>query len=64
VSPHCISRCKDLIDGNRQLAKVKNGAREDVLQLKTMLMCAWEEMAGWKENNRDTTAARESSGDK
>jgi lysine-specific demethylase 3 len=45
VSPHCIRRCKDLIDGNRGLAGIKGGKKEDVLQLKTLMMCAWEEMS-------------------
>jgi hypothetical protein len=46
-----------LIDGTRRLAAVKRGKREDVLQLKTMMMCAWEEMGRWQEHqqNIDTT---------
>lgn len=48
VSPHCISRCTDLIAGNRGLAGAMGGKREDVLQLKTMMLCAWEEMSAWK----------------
>ena len=51
VSPHCIRRCKDLIDGNRGLAGRKGGKKEDVLQLKTMMMCAWEEMSRVKTND-------------
>jgi len=64
VSGHCIMRCRELIDGNRKLAKVRGGAKEDVLQLKTMLMCAWEEMGRWEERNKDTNAdAAEIKGD-
>ena len=47
VSPHGIRRCRELIDGTRRLAGIKGGKKEDVLQLKTMLMCAWEEMDRW-----------------
>ena len=57
MSPHCIRRCRELIEGTRQLAVVRGGKREDVLQLKTMMMCAWEEMVRWREHqqNIDTT---------
>jgi [histone H3]-dimethyl-L-lysine9 demethylase len=48
VSPHCISRCRDLIEGTRRLAEIRGGKKEDVLQLKTMMMCAWEEMGRWE----------------
>jgi [histone H3]-dimethyl-L-lysine9 demethylase len=49
VSPHCISRCRDLIEGTRRLADVRGGKKEDVLQLKAMMMCAWEEMRRWED---------------
>ena len=49
VSPHCIRRCHELIDGTRRLATVRGGEMEDVLPLKTMMMCAWEEMNRWKD---------------
>ena len=57
MSPHCIRRCRELIDGTRRLAAVRGGKREDVLQLKTMMMCAWEEMNRWQEQQNfiDTT---------
>jgi len=55
VSPHCIRRCRELIDGTRRLAAVRGGSKEDVLQLKTMMMCAWEEMSRWEEQNIDIT---------
>jgi len=48
VSPHCISRCRDLMEGTRRLAGIRGGKKEDVLQLKTMMMCAWEEMGRWE----------------
>jgi hypothetical protein len=53
VSPHCIRRCRELIDGTRRLAAVRGGKREDVLQLKTMMMCAWEEMGRWREHQQN-----------
>jgi hypothetical protein len=56
VSPHNISRCRELIDGTRRLAGVRGGKREDVLQLKTMMMCAWEEMGRWIEKQGKTQA--------
>lgn len=48
VSPDNVTRCRELINGTRRLAGVRGGKREDVLQLKTMMMCAWEEMARWE----------------
>ena len=57
VSPHNIQRCRERMDGTRRLALVRGGKREDVLQLKTMMMCAWEEMNQWQKtnsNSRDT----------
>jgi len=61
VSPHCIQRCRELVDGNRRLAVVKGGQREDVLQLKTMLMCAWEELGRWEAKHMDTKGNASSS---
>lgn len=52
VSPHCIPKCFDLIGANRRLAAKRGGKKEDVLQLKTMMMCAWEEMDRWQEKER------------
>jgi hypothetical protein len=37
-----------LIEGTRRLADVRGGKKEDVLQLKAMMMCAWEEMRRWE----------------
>jgi hypothetical protein len=51
VSSHCIPRCRELIDGARRLAAGKGGKSEDVFQLKTMMMCAWEEMGRWQDHN-------------
>jgi len=48
-----------LIDGTRRLAGVKGGKREDVLQLKTMLMCAWEEMGRWTPQEDRTSDQKE-----
>ena len=59
VSPHGIRRCRELIDGTRRLAGVKGGKREDVLQLKTMLMCAWEEMGRWTPQEDRTSDQKE-----
>jgi [histone H3]-dimethyl-L-lysine9 demethylase len=47
VSPHCIKKCCELMQWNRKLAQVRGGQKEDVLQLKAMLISAWEEMARW-----------------
>ena len=57
MSPHCIRRCCELIDGNRRLAAVRGGKKEDVLQLKTMMMCAWEEMGRWREDQQNIDTA-------
>ena len=56
VSPHCIRRCRELIEANRRLALVKGGAKEDVLQLKTMLMCALGETSRWMEQHKNIMA--------
>jgi hypothetical protein len=56
VSPHCSRKCLELIDANRRFANVRGRKREDVLQLKTMMMCAWEEMDRWQQT--DGTAGR------
>jgi hypothetical protein len=41
-----------LIGANRRLAAKRGGKKEDVLQLKIMMMCAWEEMDRWQEKER------------
>ena len=51
VSPQCSGKCLELIDANRRLANVRRRKREDVLQLKTMMMCAWEEMDRWQQTD-------------
>jgi len=57
VSPFCVKRCGDLLQETRRLAKVKGGKTEDVLQLRAMMLYAWEEMGRWQTANHDSVAA-------
>lgn len=51
VSPMCVGQCRGLIEETRRLAMCKSGKKEDVLQLKVMMLYAWEEMGRWKEED-------------
>jgi hypothetical protein len=59
VSPWGVKRCSELIGDARQLALVRGGKKEDVLQLKNMMLCAWEEMKRW-EMKMDTNSEERS----
>lgn len=59
VSPFCVKRCGGLLQDTRRLANVKGGKTEDVLQLRAMMLYAWEQMGRWQASNHDDGVAED-----